>query len=94
MGTGDTTYTAFMPIAPGSYNYDNKGQWVNVSIPISEIKKFGAKGYDQRYLAASVYNISRVTNPFAILDDWGLTTNTPVKTNIPAIYLDNIYWSK
>lgn len=94
MGSGDTTYTAFMPIAPGSYNYDNKGQWVNVSIPISEIKKFGAKGYDQRYLASSVYDISKVTNPFAILDDWGLTKNTPVKTNIPAIYLDNIYWSK
>lgn len=94
MGTGETTYTAFMPLAPGSYNYNNNGQWVNVSIPISEIKKFGAKGYEQRYLATSVYNISKVTNPFVILDDWAATGNTQLKTNIPSIYLDNIYWSR
>ena len=94
MGSGDTTYTAFMPIAPGSFGYDNQGVWVPVSIPISEIKKFGARGYDQRYLSSSVYNISRVTNPFVVLDDWAATGNTHLKTNIPAIYIDNIYWSK
>ena len=94
MGSGDTTYTAFMPIEVGDYNYNNNGQWVNVSIPIREIKKFGARGYDQRYLASSVYNISKVTNPFVILDDWAATGNTHLRTNIPSIYIDNIYWSR
>ena len=93
-GISGTTYTAFMPISPGQYNYQNNGQWVDVSIPISEIKKHGAKAYAERYSPTSVYDIGHVTTPFVILDDWGLSRNTPVRTNIPSIYLDNIYWSK
>lgn len=85
-------YDVYLSISPGQYGYANDGQWRQVSIPIAAIKAAGAKAYGMENSAASVFDLSRVTNPFVIADRYAKTGNTAGNTT--PLKVDAIYWSK
>jgi len=63
-----------------------------VSIPIAAIKAAGAKAYGMENSVASVFDLSKVTNPFVIADRYAKTFNSPGITT--TLKVDAIYWSK
>lgn len=85
-------YDVYLSISPGQYGYANDGQWRQVSIPISAIKAAGAKAYGMENSVASVFDLSKVTNPFVIADRYAKTSNSPGVTT--TLKVDAIYWSK
>jgi hypothetical protein len=85
-------YDVYLAISPGQYGYANDGQWHQVSIPIATIKAAGAKAYGMENSAASVFDLSRVTNPFVIADRYAKTGNTAGNTT--PFKVDAVYWSK
>lgn len=85
-------YDVYLSISPGQYGYANDGQWREVSIPIAAIKAAGAKAYGMENSVASVFDLSKVTNPFVIADRYAKTSNSPGVTT--TLKVDAIYWSK
>lgn len=85
-------YDVYLSISPGQYGYANDGQWRQVSIPIAAIKAAGAKAYGMENSVASVFDLSKVTNPFVIADRYAKTSNSPGVTT--TLKVDAIYWSK
>lgn len=85
-------YDVYLSISPGQYGYANDGQWRQVSIPIAAIKAAGAKAYGMENSVASVFDLSKVTNPFVIADRYAKTFNSPGVTT--TLKVDAIYWSK
>ena len=93
-GSGASGYDVYMLLVSGSYGYVNDGNWHTVSIPIRDIKPSGNKGSGNEGSATSVFDLSKVTNPFVIADRFGKTGNTQASATNTKIYIDNIYWSK
>lgn len=93
-GSNSSGYDVYMPISSGQYGYLNDGNWRNVSIPIRDIKPSGNKGSGNEGSATSVFDLTKVTNPFVIADRFGKTGNTQSSATNTRIYVDNIYWSK
>ena len=93
-GSGSAGYDVYMAISSGEYGYVNDGQWHTVSIPISDIKPFGNKGSCNEGSATSVFDLTKVTNPFVIADRYGKTGKPQNSAITTKIYVDNIYWSK
>lgn len=85
-------YDVYLPISAGQYGYANDGQWRQVSIPIAAIKAAGAKAYGMENSAASVFDLSKVTNPFVIADRYAKTSNAAGVTT--PLKVDAINWSK
>ena len=85
-------YDVYLTISSGQYGYVNDGQWHQVSIPITAIKATGAKAFGMGNSTASVFDLTRVTNPFVIADRYDKTGNTPGNTT--TLKVDAIYWSK
>jgi hypothetical protein len=83
-----------MPIASGQYGYFNDGDWHTVTIPIRDIKPFGNKGSGNEGSATSVFDLTKVTNPFVVADRFGKTGNNQAGATNTKIFVDNIYWSK
>jgi hypothetical protein len=93
-GSGSSGYDVYLPISSGEYGYINDGEWHTVSIPISAIKLSGSKAFGNESSDSSVFDLTKVTNPFVIADRYD-KTGKPQGSNITAkIYVDNIYWSK
>jgi len=93
-GSGSSGYDVYIAISSGQYNYVNDGNWHNVSIPIRDIKPLGNKGSGNEGSATSVFDLTKVTNPFVVADRFGKTGNTQGAATNTKIYVDNIYWSK
>jgi exo-beta-1,3-glucanase (GH17 family) len=93
-GSGASGYDVYLPLASGSYGYVNDGNWHTVTIPIRDIKPYGNKGSGNEGSATSVFDLSKVSNPFVIADRFGKTLNTQASATNTKIYIDNIYWSK
>ena len=84
--SSDTMYgggaESFVLVSNGKYGYCNTGNWCDVSIPLSAFTAANPN-LDLRF----------VLTRFSISDVWSATGNTE-RTNLPAIKLDNIYWSQ
>lgn len=93
-GSGASTYDVYMPIASGQYGYLNDGEWHTVTIPIRDIKPSGNKGSGNEGSASSVFDLTKVTNPFVVADRFGKTGNNQAGATNTKIFIDNIYWSK
>ena len=94
-GSGASAYDVYLPLSPGQYGYaSGDGQWHNVSIPISEIKKFGAKAFGNENSSSSVFDLTKVTNPFVIADRYGNTGKAQGSNITLKIDVDAIRWSK
>ena len=93
-GSGASTYDVYMPISSGQYGYFNDGNWHTVTIPIRDIKPFGNKGSGNEGSASSLFDLTKVTNPFVVADRFGKTTNNQAGATNTKIFVDNIYWSK
>jgi exo-beta-1,3-glucanase (GH17 family) len=93
-GTGSSAYDVYMAIKPGEYGYLNDGNWHNVSVPISEIKKHGAKAFGNESSATSVFDLTKVTNPFVIADRYANTGKAQGTGDKTTLTIDAIYWSK
>ena len=90
-GTGtQQLYQVLMPLSPGSYGYNNSGQWVNVSIPISSIVPNGVPASGSSNSAA--LQMGMVSQPFVIADIYGTTGNT--STDSGNIIVGNVYWTQ
>jgi exo-beta-1,3-glucanase (GH17 family) len=73
---------AYIQISSGQYGYCNTGNWCKVSIPI------------QAFLSANPKLDTRlVLSRFIIADRFAFTGNT-VKTGLPKINVDEIYWAR
>ena len=74
---------SFLQISNGQYGYCNlTATWCNVSIPIQDFVKANPK-----------LDLRLVSNRFVIADRFSVTKNT-LKTGLPVVNIDNIYWSK
>lgn len=74
---------SFLQISNGQYGYCNlTSTWCNVSIPVQDFVKANPK-LDLRF----------VLSRFVIADRFSVTKNT-LKTGLPVVNIDNIYWSK
>ena len=93
-GSGSSAYDVYLPLMPGQYGYVNDGAWHKVSIPISEIKKHGAKAFGNENSATSVFDLTKVTNPFVIADRYANTGKPPGTGDKTRIYVDEIHWAK
>ena len=93
-GSGASGFDVYMLLSSGSYGYANDGNWHAVSIPIRDIKPSGNKGSGNEGSASSVFDLSKVSNPFVIADRFGKTGNNQASASNTKIYIDNIYWSK
>ena len=93
-GSGASGYDVYMPLVSGSYGYVNDGNWHTVTIPIRDIKPSGNKGSGNEGSATSVFDLSKVTNPFVIADRFGKTGNNQAGATNTKLFIDNIYWSK
>jgi exo-beta-1,3-glucanase (GH17 family) len=80
---GGSAVEAYLQISAGQYGYCNTGiSWCNVSIPIKD------------FIAANPkIDLRLVLNRFVIADRFANTANT-LKTGLPVINIDNIYWAK
>jgi len=93
-GSGPSGYDVYIPLASGNYGYVNDGNWHTVTIPIRTIKTFGNKGSGNAGSATSVFDLSKVSNPFVIADRFAKTGNNQAGATNTKIFIDNIYWSK
>ena len=93
-GSGASTYDVYTPISSGQYGYFNDGNWHTVTIPIRDIKLSGNKGSGNEGSASSVFDLTKVTNPFVVADRFGKTGNNQAGATNTKIFVDNIYWSK
>ena len=93
-GSGASTYDVYLPIASGQYGYFNDGDWHTVTIPIRDIKPSGNKGSGNEVSASSVFDLTKVTNPFVVADRFSKTNNNQAGATNTKIFVDNIYWSK
>ena len=93
-GSGASGYDVYLPLSSGQYGYVNDGSWHTVTIPIRDIKPFGNKGSGNEGSATSVFDLTKVTNPFVIADRFGKTGNNQAGVTNTKIFVDNIYWSK
>ena len=73
---------SFVLVSNGQYGYCNTDNWCDVRIPLSAFTAANPN-LDLRF----------VLTRFSISDVWSATGNT-ARTNLPAIKLDNIYWSQ
>lgn len=86
----DQLYQVLMPLVPGSFGYQNSGQWVNVSIPISSIVPSGTPASGSSNSAG--LQMSMVSQPFVIADIYGTTGNSSADTG--SITVGNVYWTQ
>ena len=94
-GSGASAYDVYLPLSPGQYGYaGGDGQWHNVSIPISEIKKYGAKAFGNETSSTSVFDLTKVTNPFVIADRYAITGKAQGSNITTKVQIDAIYWAK
>lgn len=93
-GSGASTYDVYIPISSGQYGYFNDGDWHTVTIPIRDIKPFGNKSSGNEGSASSVFDLTKVTNPFVVADRFNKTGNNQAGATNTKIFVDNIYWSK
>lgn len=93
-GSGATTYDVYIPVSSGQYGYANDGAWHTVTIPIRDIKPFGNKASGNEGSATSVFDLTKVTNPFVVADRFGKTGNNQAGATNTKIFVDNIYWTK
>ncbi len=93
-GSGSSAYDVYMAIKPGEYGYQNDGAWHQVSVPISEIKKHGNKSSGNESSSTSVFNLTKVTNPFVIADRYAITGKPSGTADKSTLTIDAIYWSK
>ena len=93
-GSGSSAYDVYIAIAPGQFGYANDGAWHQVSVPISEIKKHGNKSSGNEGSSTSVFNLTKVTNPFVIADRYAITGKAQGSGNNNKIVVDAIYWAK
>ena len=93
-GSGASTYDVYIPISSGQYGYVNDGEWHTVTIPVRDIKPFGNKGSGNEGSATSVFDLTKVTNPFVVADRFGKTGNNQAGVTNTKIFVDNIFWSK
>jgi exo-beta-1,3-glucanase (GH17 family) len=99
-GLTPSAYDVYMKISNNNadgYGYISDGNWHQVSVPISELKKNGAMAFraDGNYdPTKSYFDLTMVTNPFVIADRFEKTGNTQGAATNTKIYVDNIYWSK
>lgn len=85
-------YDVYLMLNPGDFGYQNNGQWQQVSIPISQLKTSGAPAYGMGNSTSAVLDMTMVTNPFVIADDFAKTNKTN-SSQLP-IVVDAVYWSK
>lgn len=88
----NSLYDVYLAIAPGQYGYQNDGTWRQVSIPIRDIIPAGARAFGMENSAASVLDLTRVTNTFVIADRYGKTGNSAGQTAV--IWVDGVSWGK
>jgi len=93
-GKNSSGYDVYMPLASGNYGYVNDNKWHNVTIPIRTIKTFGNKGSGNEGSTTSVFDLTKVSNPFVIADRFGKTGNKQADATDTTIFIDNIFWSK
>ncbi|MEI6760560.1 MAG: glycosyl hydrolase family 17 protein [Betaproteobacteria bacterium] len=93
-GSGATTYDVYIPVSSGQYGYANDGVWHTVTIPIRDIKPFGNKASGNEGSATSVFDLTKVTNPFVVADRFGKTGNNQAGATNTKIFVDNIYWTR
>ena len=93
-GSGSSAYDVYLAIKSGDYGYVNDGAWHNVSVPISEIKKKGNKSSGNEGSATSVFNLTKVTNPFVIADRYAVTGKPSGTGDKTPVTIDRIFWSK
>lgn len=93
-GSGSSAYDVYLTLSPGQYGYANDGAWHAVAIPISEIKKAGAKAFGNENSATSVFDLSKVTNPFVIADRYAKTGKADGSAITTKLSVDGIYWAK
>jgi exo-beta-1,3-glucanase (GH17 family) len=74
---------AYLQLSPGSFGYCNSNTWCLVSIPLAEFKRVNPK-----------LDLRAVTLPFIIADRFSFTGKPQNTSGLPAIHVDNIYWSK
>ena len=96
-GLTPSAYDVYMVISntnADGYGYINDGNWHEVSVPISELKKNGNMAFGNFDPTKSFFDITKVTQPFVIGDRYANTGKANNFNNNTKIYVDNIYWSK
>ncbi len=89
-------FDVIMPLSPGQFGYLNDGQWHQVSIPISALIPFGAKGFgdDLKNSPDAVLDLSKVTIPFLIADRYDRTGKDQSSGITTKLNVDAIFWTK
>ena len=93
-GSGASGYDVYTLLTSGNYGYVNDGNWHTVTIPIRTIKLSGNKGSGNEGSNTSVFDLTKVSNPFVIADRFDKTRNNQAGATNTKIFIDNIYWSK
>jgi exo-beta-1,3-glucanase (GH17 family) len=92
--TGSTldssAFDVYLPMAPGSYGYQNDGNWHSVSIPVADISARGAPAFNMP--ASASLQMNRISNLFVIADRFAVTGNTAGAK--PVVWIDDIHWSR
>ncbi len=84
----------WMPISPGQYGYQNDGAWHKVSIPISALVPFAAKGFGMNDSLDAVLDLKKVQTPFVIADRYDHTGKDQGSGITTKINIDAIFWGK
>jgi len=96
-GNSASGFDVYLPLSntnADGYGYLNDGNWHQVSIPISAIKAYGGKAFGNENSATSVFDLTKVTNPFVLADRYAKTGKPDNTNNQTKIYVDAIYWSR
>lgn len=94
-GSGQSAYDVYLPLSRGQYGFAaDCSAWCSVSIPIKDIKAFGAPAFGNQGQASAVFNLAKVTNPFVLADRYANTGKPQNSGFTQKIYVDNIYWAR